>query len=897
MPTLKQLRAAGLPMIQNVKKGPRNYCVTVLILLLLSGINFSFVKTSSYAKATEDRSENKSNDRPTQRTQTSSIEKQNKYDKYDENDDDDDNDDEDNEEYDSDIDDEEDEATTQTPAAKTQRRINSIIVHGNTSISKDAISKHIPYKVGELFDMRKTRTLIRNLYYKLKKFRTVKVMGEALGDNYMNLHVFVEEKTPLKEIKFVGNKKVTEKEINKKTNIEEITAIDPEELKIIANKVKDIYLEKGYHQTDIETAVTYDDNNLATATLTVHEGIAATVKQIHFTGNKSISSKQLRAVALTKEDWLLGFLDKSGNYHPDRLEGDKHFIEQFYQNSGFLHAKVVDINVDIDPVTQNIILTFDIEEGDQYIIDKISAPGADNVSENFLLAMLPIRPGMYYSREGITNSIKRLELIWGDYGYIFAHIEPSIQPNEETKTVSLSFFSELGDQVYLNKINIRGNTKTRDKIIRRKILLDEGELITQNKMNISKRNVASLGYFDPREGVNWKIRRISKEEADLDLIVQETKTGHFGAQLGFGGAGASLTSPLSSMSVKAELSDTNLFGSGVHLNVSTTYSKDEQTAILHVSQPWLFDKPIFGAFDIYHRRPIYDELRFVKAVHQKITGGSVTAGCITQSRNYLFRDVNIMLSSGVEDIKYDANPPESLFSDPIEKFQYQQILTKEFTPGTFAFITTKMEQDTRNHPIHTMNGHKWRFSTRFAIPTFGNDIGFYKVELDASWFTPLIAEYDLILKLHGYFGICSPFKNRIVPFGDLFHIGGQNSVRGFLFGQIGPSFSGDTIGGTKAFFWNVELIAPITADMNMKAVVFYDGGTGFDNPYVTPADKPFVRSNNFDYRHAIGIGVRLLRPMPVNIDWGFKIDPRKNKLHPNQSESASEVHFGMSYDW
>ena len=190
--------------------------------------------------------------------------------------------------------------------------------------------------------------------------------------------------------------------------------------------------------------------------------------------------------------------------------------------------------------------------------------------------------------------------------------------------------------------------------------------------------------------------------------------------------------------------------------------------------------------------------------------------------------------------------------------------------------------------------------TRYSIehqPVCCDIIGFYKVELDASWFTPLISEYDLVLKLHGYFGISTPFKNRIVPFGDLFHIGGQNSVRGFLFGQIGPAFLGDTIGGAKAFFWNAELIAPITADMNMKAVIFYDGGTGFDNPYVTPGDKPFVTGNNFDYRHAIGIGIRLLQPMPVNIDWGFKIDPRKDKLHPNRSESASEVHFGMSYDW
>jgi outer membrane protein insertion porin family len=870
-------------MTENVKKGPLNYCVTALFLLLLTGI------TQSQQVVTH----------------TATAPNPGKVTVYDEADDTSDSEQEDDEDEDDTEIDEADEDTEEntaaaspTPQAQTNktRRINAIKVHGNTSTSLDAIINQIPYKIGETFDPRKTRILIHNLYYSIKKFRNVKVMAELVDNDFINLHVFVEEKYPLKELKTFGNKKVSEKEIAKKVDLESISSIDPEELKIIANKIKDIYLEKGYHQTDIETALELDDSNRATAILTVHEGIAATVKQIHFSGNASISSKQLRAVALTKEDWILGFLDKSGNYHPDRLEGDKHFIEQFYQNSGFLHAKVVDIIVDIDPETQNIILTFEIEEGDRYVIDKISAPGTENVPEQYLLAMIPMRPGMYYSREAITNAIKRLELIWGDYGYIFAHIEPSIQPNEDEKTVAISFFSELGDQVYLNKINIRGNTKTRDKIIRRKILLDEGELITQNRMNASKRNVASLGYFDPRDGVNWKIRRLNKEEADLDLIVKETKTGHFGAQLGFGGSGADWQSPISGMSIKGELSDTNLFGSGVHLNLSTTYSKDEQTALIHVAQPWLFDKPLLGAFDIYHRRPVYDELRHVQTVHQKLTGGSITLGCITQSKKPIFHDVNILFSTGVEDIKYNPTAIARI-ENPLERMQYQRILNQEFEPGTFAFVSTKMEQDTRNHPIHTMYGHKWRVATKFAIPTFGNNIGFYKIELDASWFTPLITEYDLILKLHAYFGISSPFKNRIVPFGDLFHIGGQSSVRGFLFGQIGPEFLGDTIGGSKAFFWNAELIAPITADMNMKVVAFYDGGTGFDNPYVTPADKPFVSGNNFDYRHAIGIGIRVLQPMPVNIDWGFKIDPRKNKLFPNRSESASEVHFGMSYDW
>ena len=169
-----------------------------------------------------------------------------------------------------------------------------------------------------------------------------------------------------------------------------------------------------------------------------------------------------------------------------------------------------------------------------------------------------------------------------------------------------------------------------------------------------------------------------------------------------------------------------------------------------------------------------------------------------------------------------------------------------------------------------MYGHRWRATSRFAIPTMNNNCDFIKIECEASWFTPLIAEYDLVLKLHGYFGIASQDLKLNHSIGELFHIGGQNSVRGFLYGQIGPQFDGDTIGGTKAFFWNAELIVPITNDMNMKAAS-YDGGTGFDNPYLNNVSKVFVSGNNFDYRHAIGLGIRLLQPMPINLTRALKL--------------------------
>ena len=200
--------------------------------------------------------------------------------------------------------------------------------------------------------------------------------------------------------------------------------------------------------------------------------------------------------------------------------------------------------------------------------------------------------------------------------------------------------------------------------------------------------------------------------------------------------------------------------------------------------------------------------------------------------------------------------------------------------------------------MHPSKGYTWMMRGMFAFPSFNSCIAYSKWDLDANWFTPLIAPNTLVFRLHGYIGLIKPFKDGIIPYRELFHIGGPASVRGFLFGQIGPQFSvsgnnasrSDSIGGEKTMFINAELIFPIMPDFSIKGLIFYDGGTGWDNPYANLISRQFLIDNNFDYRHAVGFGLRVLQPMPMKIDWGFKLDPRKG-------EPGFEVHFAMGYDW
>lgn len=790
-----------------------------------------------------------------------------------------------------------DQTETEQTITESLRRIRTIIVIGNKLVPDSAIKARLTFSEGELFDPRKTGPSIKNIY-ELGRFRNIRIKAKNIGDDAIDIYIFVEEKSILKDVIFKGNKQISEKDIRKKIPFDDIRAIDPEELAKFVKTIKKLYLEKGFHRVQINAKMETDEENKATIIFDITENNRSLVKRICFEGNHHIKSKTLRSIIFTREDWIGSMLDRTGTYQPDRLEADKHMIEQLYQNSGFLKARVIDIEQEVD-ACGNYTITFVIEEGDIYRIKEVHAPGNDILPEEYLVARIPVRPGQLYSREMIIETIKFLEFIWGDLGYLFAHIEPSILPDDEEKTVVLSFNSELGTQVTLNKINIKGNHKTHDKVIRRQLVLEEGCLITNSGMEASRARVESLGYFDQRDGVNWKITRLDKDMANLDLIVKEAKTGNASMQLSFGGSERAIESPLGGVALEANIADQNLFGTGIKLNLTGKLSKEEQTLLFSVAQPWVCDKPIYLGSDVYHKRIGYEEFNNTQPVNEIHTGGSVTTGFMTGWDHQLLRDVFFRAMIGGDVIRYERQPVAAIFglegaARLMAEAQYNTVLNKLFKPGAYVSFMLHAGQDKKNHPIHPSYGHGWLTRIQAACPGIHSNIGFFKFDLDAHWYTPLIGERDLILHLHSFIGLVHPFHDKVIPYREMFHIGGPASVRGFLWGQLGPQFSvggrNDSLGGTKGFYLNVELIFPITPDWNIKGLLFYDGGTCWATPFTCDISSEFLINNSFNYRHAVGVGVRILSPVPLSIDWGFKIDPRKG-------ETASEVHFTMSYGW
>ena len=773
--------------------------------------------------------------------------------------------------------------------------ISEIIVEGNTLISTPALLAKIPYRVGERFRRYKTAQLIHSIH-NLGYFRNVAVAIKGIGDESIALIVRLSEKPKIDRIEYEGNRHLSEDEIEKRFHFSEIKTIDPAELDRLTEQLRVLYREKDYHDAHITASLESTSDSTVIVHFVIEEGCKSLVRKVSFIGNTAFSSKTLKTLIFTRQDWLFGFFNKAGSYQPDAIEYDKHVLENHYQSNGYLAAQVSDVAIDFDHNNHSIDITFTIDEGPLYRVRSVSAPGNDILTEEQILSSIALRPGQLYSREVIRQTLEQLRTLWGEFGYINAEVNPSVVPDQEETAVDITFYTDLRSRVHVNTIRILGNYKTREKVIRREILFDEGDILTKSRMDISQDRIERLGYFEQKGGVNWKTTRVDDGLVDLDMIVKEIRTGKASVNMGFGGID-DIQSPSTSFKVSANIQDINFMGTGVSYNLNGTYSVQDASVVFNVANPWLFDRPIRGTLDLIHRRTVYTDFKSVlEAPRELLSGGSASLGYASVRANAVFT-----ADAGLELIRFENRVIGVL--DPAQaglRANYQATLNRTFQSGNLAWVGLTVSQDTRNHPTFPTHGAFWVIANKVGVPNAFGDFSFYKIDLDYRWYTPLIDEYRLIFYFHGHGGFVRPIRGGSIPYRELYHIGGIATVRGFFFGQIGPSLlvraddetTLDSLGGQNTFFLNTELQFPITSDMNMRGVIFYDGGAGWDTPNADLIDKRLLRNNTFNYRHSIGFGVRMLYPTPVRIDWGFKLDRNKRV-----GETASEVHFTALTDF
>lgn len=763
--------------------------------------------------------------------------------------------------------------------------VHTVRITGNSLVAESAIRAKIPFKPGDPFDPRKTGPVIKDIY-RLGYFTNVRIFKNERNDDTVDIRVDVIEKPRISALTFEGNNNFESAKLYKALEGSRVRALDEAELPNICRQIEKAYQEKHYHHVHATGKFNQAPDGTQIAHFTIEEGKKSWVKRVAFEGNKHLSSATLQAKVFTRENWIFGFMDKAGTYHPDAIMQDRYTIENFYQSNGYLTARIADTRV-TESDDGAVEVTFVIHEGDLYTISKVEAPGNELLSENELLGRIPIIPGQLYSKDLIRTSMENLRTAWGEFGYIYADVQPSIRPDEKTKTVEITFHSDLGNRIQLDRLDIVGNLKTLDKVIRREILMDEGDLLTKTLMDESKRRVQLLGYFEVKDGVNWRIIKKTDDIASLELLLKEKKTGRFEGQLGWG-IQADMSTPQGNFNAGVTMSDINMLGLGIRWNLSASYSSQAKAIDALIANDWLFDRPISGSLSAFLRDVVYEDFAQTEQLPDERTkGGVARLGFRVTRLNFL----NVVLGLGFEDISYShPNIARMIFRhDPARQACLQSQIDYMFQPGKLLTTDFSFSQDFRNNPMFPSEGFNWAWNIRVGVPYSSSCFGFIKNTLDASWYAPIIEEKDIIFHLRGFMGYEILLQHKNIPYRELFHIGGPLTVRGFKFGQIGPQVLGSSLGATKALFVNAEVQIPLTPDSNMRGYLFYDGGAGWDTPSGGCMQGDFLTNNRFDYRHAVGFGISLDHPTAVRVDWGFKLDRKKLR-----GEAVSEVNISAS---
>lgn len=795
--------------------------------------------------------------------------------------------------------------------------VEEIDIIGLKTISKNTVLRKIGIKEGDKISADRAAFIVKNLY-ETGYFSHVSLRYEDVVLGKIKLYIIVEEKMKVASFIFKGNSAVSQNAIEKKLSLPMIRSIDHYDMGRISATIKKMYAEKQYHNA----IVTYEfqplENNSVNVVIDISEGIYGRIKKISFSGNNAMSRKQLKEVIGSREDWLLGFLDRGGVFKKELVEYDRFQIENFYQSNGFFEARVVDVTIDEDK-TGDIAIMYRISEGPSYTTGAITYTTDLDIDDFTLKNLTKMKKGDVYSKEKLRIAIITIKAYLGECGFMFANVFPKQKINREKNIIDVEFVIEKGKTIFVRNINIKGNTKTAQNVVRRELLLNEGELLTTKKLEMSKLMIQNLGFFAPQVGVMWNLQTVDQYLCDLDLILQEAKTGRFFFNVGVnngGDAGKYMTSDarlawydsfLSASRVGITIQDSNWKGRGIRYFADGSYSHVDKSLSCGVSTKWLFDWPVSSGINFIYRTVDYEDFhQSTMTPKEKNRGANIQVGF----RSHLLDMMLIGMSAGFDKISYE-NPiiPKAQFNDnPLYQYAFSEIVKRSFQSGTSVWTTVSFSDDKRNHPVFPTQGYQWIFDTKIAFPnTLGelscDSFGFIKSGVDVHWYTPIIIEYNVVLHLHGYIGMIHRFAQCNIPYKELFHIGGQQTVRGFTFGQIGPTLLGSSLGASKAFFTNAEIQFPINRAASMNGVLFYDGGaawdTIFDNPTISKEHLLYsaienasvnhlIKNNEINYRHSVGIGMRLTAPMPLRIDWAFKLDHNRR-----MGERPYEFHISM----
>jgi len=744
-------------------------------------------------------------------------------------------------------------AAAQESPRQESPRIDRVVITGNQRVEEEAIRVQLRSQPGTRLSEETVDNDIRALY-RMGFFDNVEADVTQEGDQRV-LTFKVTERPLIREVHIEGNKKVSREDLEAALKVRPNTILDPEKVRRGIEEAKKLYDKKSYPDASIDYTTKPVGEHEIVLTYKIDEGKVVRIDTIVFEGARAFSKRQLKKVMQTKESWILSLVTGAGNLDREVLKTDIERLTAFYYDHGYIDVKVDEPQV--DRTEKGLVVTIKIDEGEQYKVGSVDIGGELLPDMEKARARISLVAGDVFRTSKLRDDITALTEAYGDQGFAFVNVTPDTAVNPTDKTVDVTYKVSKGPEVYIDKIDITGNTKTRDKVIRRELQLGEQQRFSGSKLRRSQERLRRLGFF---EDINITTRKAESEDRlDLLVDVKEASTGAFSA-------GAGISSGESFL-FNVRLSEINLFGRGQRLVLNADFGAIRRNFSLDFSEPYFLDTELTAGINLFNWRLIFDE--FTRGG----TGAAVrflypfTALGWNDLYGYSLEDTRIGLEYRLENAEISEI---SRSAAAVIRAEQGTSLTSSLTPRLF--------RDTRNHPFDPTAGSLQDLSFEFA--GIGGDSKFIKAEARARWYYPFWKSPALgtfVFATGGTFGYGLGYGNqRELPLFERYFPGGINSVRGFRILSLGPrppvvdNFGNlvrrDPIGGSQQLIFNNEIIFPIVESLGLKGVLFVDAGNAFSAAEGIDLNE---------MRLATGAGIRWLSPIgPLRIEIGFPLNPR-----------------------
>ncbi|AQR64689.1 outer membrane protein assembly factor BamA [Aquaspirillum sp. LM1] len=706
--------------------------------------------------------------------------------------------------------------------------VKDIRVEGLQRTEPGTVFNYLPVKVGDTFSDDKASAAIKALFA-TGFFADVRI--ETEGEVMI---VAITERPVIAELTINGAKEFDSKQLKKalKDNgLSESRVFDKSVLEQAEQELKRQYYSKGKYSVEITSRVTKLERNRVALTLDINEGVAARIKQIKIVGAQAFKEGDLLdEFAQTDSGWLT-WLTRDDQYSKQKLQGDLERLRSYYLNRGYFEFNIDSTQVSISPDKRDVYITINVNEGQKYTVSDVRFAGDLTVPEATLKPLVQIKPGDTFTREKVNDSVTAITDLLGNSGYAFANVNAVPEVDKDKRLVAFTFFVDPGRRVYVRRINVAGNTRTRDEVVRREMRQMESGWYDNQKIKRSKERLDLLGYFTD---VNIETPAVTDtaDQVDVNVSVTEKPTGS--VQLGAG------FSQDNGFALSASISQSNFFGSGKAVSAGFNTDKVNEYYNLSFTDPYFTVDGTSLGYDVY--RKTYDPSQKDRGQYKtKTTGFTVRAGVpITE-----FDRINF--SAGFENTKL------GLFSDSPKR--YIDFVDEYGSSNNSILSSVSWARDTRDSALWPTKGNVTKTAAEFALP--GGDVQYYRFSVSNQWYYPI--SKSLTLMLNGELGMVNSWSKKKLPFYENFYLGGISSVRGFESGSIGAQDENDNAyGGTRRAVFNIEVLFPFPGmrdDKTLRLSTFLDAGTVFGGQFNSGTNW---RDN---LRYSTGLGVSWISPL------------------------------------